>query len=152
VELAEWEFAIKIERDEPMFSRPFYSRSFCHPARLSDLFRKKKPKKACSNRQTWPGMFTVMNQKAFCICIDTVCEGRIPAWHDENGMPVVYPTVEAAQREIADDVMEKLRQFLEGERDFEDAMTVEDYILPVDVLPDGSILDEDGNCFAKKDW
>ena len=91
------------------------------------------------------------NKPAFCIFIDTVCEGRIPAWHDENRMPVVYPTLEAAQREIADDVMEKLRQFLEGEREFEDAMTVEDYILPVDVLPDGSILDEDGNCFGKNE-
>jgi hypothetical protein len=92
-----------------------------------------------------------MSEPAFCIFINTVCEGRIPAWHDEKGLPVVYPTLEAAQREIADDVMEKLRQFFEGEREFEDAMTVEDYILPVDVLPDGSILDEDGNCFAKKD-
>lgn len=67
-------------------------------------------------------------------------------------MPVVYPTLEAAQREIADDVMEKLGQFLEGGRDFDDAMTVEDYILPVVVLPDGSILDENGNRFGKKDW
>jgi len=97
-------------------------------------------------------MFPAMNQPVYCIFIDTICEGRIPAWHDEKGMPVVYPTVEAAQREIADDVMEKLHQFLEDERDFEDAMTVEDYILPVDVLPDGSILDEDDNCFGKKDW
>lgn len=92
-----------------------------------------------------------MNQPAYCIFLDTVCEGRIPAWHDEKGMPVVYPTLGAAQREIADDVMEKLRQFLEGQRDFEDAMTVEDYILPVDVLPDGSVLDEDGNYFGKKE-
>ena len=92
------------------------------------------------------------NRPAFCIFIDTVCEGRVPAWHDENLMPVVYPTVEAAQREIADDVMDKLRQFLDGQRDFEDAMAIEDYILPVDVLPDGSILDEDGNCFGKKGW
>ena len=92
-----------------------------------------------------------MNQHAFCIFLDTVCEGRIPAWHDENLMPVVYPTFEAAQREIADDVMDKLRQFLAGERDFEDAMAIEDYILPVDVLPDGSILDEDGNCVGKND-
>lgn len=92
-----------------------------------------------------------MNEQAFCIFSDTVCEGRTPAWHDKKGLPVVYPTLEAAQREIADDVIEHLRQFLEGERDFEDAMTVEDYILPVDVLPDGSILDEDGNCFGKKD-
>ncbi|HEV2692851.1 MAG TPA: hypothetical protein VG347_08125 [Verrucomicrobiae bacterium] len=97
-------------------------------------------------------MESVKSQSAFCIFIDTVCEGRIPAWHDGNSMPVVYPTVEAAQRDIADDVIDKLNQFLEGERDFDDAMTVEDYILPVDVLPDGSIVDEDGNCFGKKDW
>jgi hypothetical protein len=45
VELAEWEFAIKIKRDEPMFSRPFNSRSFCHAAKLSHSFRKKKLKK-----------------------------------------------------------------------------------------------------------
>ena len=48
-----------------------------------------------------------MTTSSFCIFIDTVCEGRIPAWHDENLMPVVYPTLEAAQRDIADDVMEK---------------------------------------------
>jgi hypothetical protein len=44
-----------------------------------------------------------------------------------------------------------LHQFLEGERSFADATTIEDYILPVDVLPDGSILDEDGNCFGKRE-
>ena len=93
-----------------------------------------------------------LSQPAYCIFLDTVCEGRIPAWHDEKGRPVVYPNLEAAQREIADDVMEKLQQFLDGQRDFEDAMTVEDYILPVDVLPDGSVLDDDGNYFGKKDW
>ena len=86
----------------------------------------------------------------YCIFIDTVCEGRIPTWHDENQMPVVYPTLEAAQRELADDLIERLGQFLEGERDFDDAMTVEDYILPVTILPDGSILDEEGNVFGKK--
>ncbi len=92
-----------------------------------------------------------MSKPAFCIFIDTVCEGRIPAWHDEEGLSVVYPTEEAAQREIADDMIEYLHQFLEGERSFADATTVEDYILPVKVLPDGSILDEDGNCFGKKE-
>ena len=89
------------------------------------------------------------NWPAFCIFIDTICEGRIPAWHNVKGFPVVYPTLQAAQREIAEDVMEHLRQFLEGGREFEDAMTVEDSILPVDVLVDCSILDDDGNCFGK---
>jgi hypothetical protein len=92
-----------------------------------------------------------MNQPAFCIFIDTVCGGRVPAWHDESQLPVIYPTVEGAQREIADDVMNRLQQFLNGERDFDDAMTIEDYILPVDVLPDGSIVDEDGNIFGKQE-
>jgi hypothetical protein len=92
-----------------------------------------------------------MNNSGYCIFIDTICEGRIPAWHDEKGLPVVYPTLEAAQREIADEVMEKMRQFLEGERDFEDAMTVEDYILPVDVLLDGSVLAKDGSWFGRKE-
>jgi hypothetical protein len=62
--------------------------------------------------------FLAVNKPAFCIFIDTVCEGQIPAWHDENLMPVVYPTIEAAQREIADDVMEKLQQFMDGQRMF----------------------------------
>jgi hypothetical protein len=31
-------------------------------------------------------------------------------------------------------------------------MEVEDYILPVDVFPDGSIVDEDGNVFGKKEF
>jgi hypothetical protein len=92
-----------------------------------------------------------MNKPAFCIFIDTICQGRIPGWHDEKGMPVVFPTIEAAQREIAGDMIESLHQFLEGERSFADAVTVEDYILLVNVLPDGSILDEDGNCFGKKE-
>ncbi len=95
-----------------------------------------------------------MNQPkpAFCIFIDTICEGRVPAWHDEDMMPLVFQTIEEAQCEVVELVIERLEQFLKGERDFDDAMMVEDYILPVDVLPDGSILDEDGNRFGKKDY
>ena len=89
-------------------------------------------------------------RSAYCIFMDSVCEGRVPAWHDENLMPIVYRTLEMAQREMAEDMMEKLRQFLDGQRDFDDAMSVEDFILPVDVLPDGSVQDEDGNWFGKK--
>lgn len=92
-----------------------------------------------------------MNNPGYCIFIDTICQGRIPAWHDENGMPVVYPTREAAQREVVEDMIDRLQQFLDGERPLEDALTVEDYILPVDILRDGSILDEDGNVFGKQE-
>jgi hypothetical protein len=41
---------------------------------------------------------------------------------------------------------------MDGHRDFEDAMTVEEYVVPVEVSPDGSIVDECGKVFGKEDW
>jgi len=73
----------------------------------------------------------------------------MPAYYDETEYPVVFPTELEAQREIADDLMEHLRQFLAGEREFADAITTEDFILPVDVWPDGSISIEEGWIFGK---
>jgi len=89
-------------------------------------------------------------RSAFVIFTRTICEGLVPAWYDEANFPVVYATELEAQREIADDLMEHLQQFMEGERDFDDAITVEDFILPVDVWPDGSISTEDGSTFGKR--
>jgi sugar lactone lactonase YvrE len=65
---------------------------------------------------------------------------------------MIYLTREAAERQIAEDTMERIQQYLSGERDFEDAMTVEEYVIDVDVLPDGSVVDEDGNLFGKDNW
>lgn len=93
-----------------------------------------------------------MSQTAFCIYIDTICQGPTPAWHDEKGNPVVYSTRVEAEREIAEMVIERLEQFMKGEREFEDAITVEDYIVEVDVLADGSITDEAGNHFGAGNW
>jgi hypothetical protein len=88
------------------------------------------------------------NRSGFCIYVDTVCDGAKPVELNERGYPFVYPTLVDAQREIAQDTMERLRQFLEGERDFEDAMTVAEYIVEVDVLSDGSVSDAAGNVFG----
>lgn len=85
----------------------------------------------------------------FCIYINTFCEGAVPTVSDENGY-IVFETELEAQHEIVDNLMTRLRQFLEGERDFEDAITVEEYVVPVTVHPDGTITDEDGRCFARK--
>lgn len=74
----------------------------------------------------------------------------MPAWYDEGNLPVVYTTELEAQREIADNLMEHLQQFLDGEREFDDAITVEDFILPVDVWSDGSISIKDGSTFGKR--
>jgi hypothetical protein len=86
-------------------------------------------------------------RNGFCIYINTFCQGQVPAVSDENGY-VVFETELEAQKEIVDGQMTRLQQFLDGERDFEDAMTVEEYIVPVTVHPDGVIVDEDGRRFG----
>lgn len=88
----------------------------------------------------------------FCIYIDTLLEGPVPVERTAAGNPFTYPAREVAEREIAKDTMERIRQFLAGERGFEDAMTVEEYVVEVDVLPDGSTVDESGNHFCKDNW
>ena len=42
----------------------------------------------------------------------------------------------------------RLRQFVIGELDFADALSTEDFILPVEVWPDGTIESEDGKRFG----
>ena len=86
----------------------------------------------------------IQERKGFCIYINTVFQGAVPAVRDAVGNPFVYPTRKAAERDIADDMMGRINQFLDGERDFDDAITVEEYIVEVVVLPDGSVIDENG--------
>jgi hypothetical protein len=86
----------------------------------------------------------------FCIYIDTLCQGPVPTVSDGDGKYIVFETELEAQKEIVDHTMIRLRQFLEGERDFDDAITVEEYVVPVTVHPDGVITDEDGNCFGPR--
>jgi len=91
-----------------------------------------------------------MSEPAFCIYISTVCEGSVPSVRDSNSKPCVFKTEVEAQREIADNAMTRLQEFIDGERTFEDAMTVEEYVVPVDVYPDGSVVDADGNYFGSE--
>jgi hypothetical protein len=89
-------------------------------------------------------------RSAYSIFTLTLCQGTVPAWYSETSYPVVYATQLEAQREIAEHQLTLIQQFLRGEREFDDAMTVEDFILPVDVWPDGSISIEDGSVFGKQ--
>ena len=68
---------------------------------------------------------------------------------DENGY-VVFETESEAQKEIVDNQMTRLQQFLDGEREYEDAIEVEEYIVGVTVQADGKIVDEHGRCFDAK--
>src|SRR5688572_22041943 len=79
-------------------------------------------------------------KRAFAIFTHTFFQGMVPAWYDdETGLPVVYETDVEAQREIAEFMITVLQQFLAGERDFEDASVTGDFVLRVDVHPDGTI-------------
>ncbi len=88
-----------------------------------------------------------MVTQGYCIFIDTVCGGMTPVWRDEAGKWVVYATKAEAEAEILDDFLERQRQCLAGERDFEDAMEIEEVICKVTRLPDGSVVDEWGRVF-----
>jgi hypothetical protein len=72
----------------------------------------------------------------------------MPVVSDGTGEYIVFETEVEAQREIVDNVMIRLQQFLDGERDFDDAITVEEYVVPVTVHPDRTITDENGKCFS----
>jgi hypothetical protein len=83
----------------------------------------------------------------FCIYINTFFQGPIPTVFDNDELSI-FATEAEAQREIVDIALTRLGQFLSGERDFDDAIAVEEYVMAVDVLPDGSIVDADGNHFS----
>lgn len=85
----------------------------------------------------------------FCIYVDTLVEGWVPVEWTEVGNPLVCPTREVAERAIAENTVERIRQFLGGEREFGDAMTVEEHVVEVDIQSDGSIIDESGRHFGK---
>ena len=85
----------------------------------------------------------------FCIYINTFCQGPVPLVSDENGY-VVFETELEAQKEIVDNQITRLQQFLDGEREYEDAIETEEYIVAVTVQSDGKIVDEHGRCFGPK--
>jgi hypothetical protein len=72
----------------------------------------------------------------------------VPSVRNGEGKPVVFATEVEAQWEIADHAITRLQEFIAGERDFQDAITVEEYVVPVDVHSDGVITDEAGNSFG----
>jgi len=91
-------------------------------------------------------------RSAYAIFMPTLCQGDVPCWYDgDTGPPTVYESELAAQREIADHHLTLIREFLDAERGYQDAIEVTDYLLPVDVWPDGSISTEDGRSFSKRE-
>ena len=73
----------------------------------------------------------------------------MPACYEDD-YPVVFATERDAQREIADRQLIRIQQFLDGERDFDDAIKSDEFVLPVDVRPDGSISIEGERVYRKQ--
>ena len=60
-----------------------------------------------------------LSKTGFAIFRPTFFQGTMPACYDETDYPVVFPTELEAQREIADNQLTRIREFLDGERDYD---------------------------------
>ncbi len=83
----------------------------------------------------------------YCVFVDTICQGPIPAWRDQDGSPIVYPTKREAQADVVDYLMARLQAFLDGDIELEEALEVDDYVVKVRVAPDETITTPDGSQF-----
>lgn len=90
-------------------------------------------------------------RSGFAIFCPTVFQGTMPACYEDDGYPVVFATELEAQREIADNQLIRIQQFLDGERDFDDAIATDEFVLPVDKWPDRSISIESGRRYGKQE-
>lgn len=88
-------------------------------------------------------------RSGYAIFRDYLFQGPVPACY-EGDYPVVFTTELEAQREIADSQLIRIQEFLDGERDFDDAITTDEFVLPVNVWPNGSISIEDGRVYGKQ--
>jgi hypothetical protein len=82
-------------------------------------------------------------RSGYAIFRDYMFQGHVPACYEDDN-PVVFATELEAQREIADNQLTRIQEFLDGERGFDDAITTDEFVLPVDVWPDGRVSTEDG--------
>ena len=88
-----------------------------------------------------------MNRRGYCIFIDTLCQGPVPCVSEVSGdgpggtdIPCVFPTEREAHLEIVDGMMTRLQEFIDGEREFEDAVSLEEYVVEVEVRADGLVM------------
>ncbi|MEO6994006.1 MAG: hypothetical protein ABI273_10275 [Lacunisphaera sp.] len=90
-------------------------------------------------------------RSGYAIFRPTLFQGTMPACYDETAYPVVFATEREAEREIADNQLTRIQEFLDDERDFDDAISTDEFVLPVNVWPDGRVSLEDGSFFGKID-
>lgn len=89
-------------------------------------------------------------RSGYAIFMPTFFQGTMPACYEDD-YPVIFASELEAQREIADNQLTRIRQFLDGERDFDDAISTYEFVLPVKVWPSGDISIADGRMFGKQE-
>lgn len=85
----------------------------------------------------------------FGIFCPTIFQGTMPACYEDD-YPVVFATEREAQREIADHQTIRIQQFLDNERAFDDAITTDEFVLPVKAWPDRTISIKGGRAYGKQ--
>ena len=88
-----------------------------------------------------------MNESFHIIVGDSFSDGLQPTVMDSEGDSpfehLLFSTEREAQIEIADRMMTKLEEFINGERDFDDALALDEYVLEVVRRDDGKIFPKD---------
>lgn len=88
-----------------------------------------------------------MNESLFTIVGESVVEGLQPTvMVSEGDSPfelLMFPTERGAQIEIVDRMMTKLEEFIDGQRDFDDAVALDEHVIEVVRRDDGKIFPKD---------
>lgn len=85
-----------------------------------------------------------MGNTRFCIFVTTLCDGPGPVEFDADNKPITYSDRESAERVIAADAIERWHQYLSGEREFDDAATIEEYVNEVLLTETGAVVSIEG--------
>lgn len=83
----------------------------------------------------------------FIVAITTAAEGLTVSVTGDKNRPVVFTTQNAAEQCIIDCLADRVDECQRGERDFEDAITIEEFVTAVMVGDDGVIYDEHDHVF-----
>ncbi|NJK92482.1 MAG: hypothetical protein HC904_12010 [Blastochloris sp.] len=122
--------------------------------RIIQTIRKQRDlqKSLDSHSENFPVLPNGEPLSCFCIFINTFFQGDVPVERNETDNFVVYETREAAEREIAAFAIDRLHEYLAGERDFDDAIHSDEFVVHVHLNSDGSISDKTGRIFQQKNW
>lgn len=70
--------------------------------------------------------------------------------YGEDGSPLVFFSEREAEKQIARITLVKMQRFMDGYGDFDEAMTMSVYYLPVEIDADGSVITAAGKRFPAK--